>query len=189
MFVADQNNILEDAVRDMFARAVWSHKIQEKQADIYQKQYKWMETVSVICSSLTSFGILSTIFNDRLWIKIVSTILSFATVFVAAYFKSFDLNKLQKAHKEVANKLLIVRNEITVLLTSIKLKEKSVAELEDMYRSLMDKSNEVYRDAPTTTEKAVKLARKSLQVKGDNTFSKEEIDLFLPVALQKEEKK
>lgn len=82
--MADQYNILEDAVRDMFARAVWSHKIQEKQADIYQKQHKWMETVSIICASLTSVGILSTIFTDQLWIKIVSAVLSFATVFVAA---------------------------------------------------------------------------------------------------------
>ena len=181
----NQYNILEDAARDMFARAVWSHKIQEKQADIYQKQYKWMETVSIICASLTSVGILSTIFTDELWIKIVSSVLSFVTVFVAAYFKSFDLNKLTKAHKEAANKLLIVRNEITCLLTSIKLKENTVSELEDRYRELMDKADEVYKDAPTTTDKAVKLAKEALQVTGDNIFSKEEIDSYLPVALQK----
>ena len=54
-----QFGILEDAVRDMFIRAVWSHKIQEKQADIYQKQYKWMETLNILCASLTSVGISS----------------------------------------------------------------------------------------------------------------------------------
>lgn len=183
--MTDQYNILEDAVRDMFARAVWSHKIQEKQADIFQKQYKWMETVSIICASLTSVGILSTIFTDELWIKIISAVLSFVTVFVAAYFKSFDLNKLTKAHKEAANRLLIVRNEITCLLTSIKLREKTVSELEDRYRELMDKADEVYKDAPTTTGKAVKLAKEALQVTGDNTFSKDEIDSYLPTALQK----
>ena len=63
-------------------------------------------------------GILSTIFTDRLWIKIVSSILSFATVFIAAYLKSFDLNKLSKAHKEAANRPLIVQNEITHRYTS-----------------------------------------------------------------------
>ncbi len=187
--MADQYNILEDAVRDMFARAVWSHKIQEKQADIYQKQYKWMETVSIMCASLTSVGILSTLFTDQFWIKIVSAVLSFASVFVAAYFRSFDLNKLTKAHKEAANKLLIVRNEITCLLTSIKLKEKPVVELEDRYRELMDKANEVYKDAPTTTDKAVKLAKEALLVTGDNTFSEEEIDSYIPAALQKGGKK
>ncbi len=74
-----------------------------------------METASIICASLTSVGILSTIFTDQLWINIVSTALSFITVFITAYFKSFDPNKLTKAHKEAANKLLIVRNELTGL--------------------------------------------------------------------------
>ena len=187
--MADQYNILEDAVRDMFARAVWSHKIQEKQADIYQTRYKWMETVSILCASLTAVGILSTIFTDQLWIKIVSAILSFATAFIAAYFKSFDLSTLTKSHKEAANKLLIVRNEITGLLTSIKLKEKPVVDLEARYLALMDKANEVYKDAPITTDKAVALAKEALQVTGDNTFSRDEIDSYLPPALQKEGKK
>ena len=117
--MTDDINILEDAVRDMYARAVWSHKVQEKQATIYQKRYKWMETLSILCASLTSIGILSTIFTDQLWIKIVSAVLSFATVFISAYFKSFNLSVLMKTHKESANKLLSIRNEITCLLTSI----------------------------------------------------------------------
>lgn len=185
----EQYSVLEDAARDMFARAVWSHKIQEKQADIYLMQYKQMETMNIACASLTSVGILSTIFADQLWIKIASAVLSFVTVFIAAYFKSFDLNTLAKAHKEAANKLLIVRNEITCLLTSIKLKEKSVSELEEGYRKLMDKANEIYMAVPTTTDQAVKMAKDALQVTEDNTFSEEEIDSYLPPALQKGGKK
>lgn len=183
--MADPYKILEDAVRDMFARAVWSHKIQEKQADIYQKQYKWMETVSIVCASMTSVGILSTIFADHMWIKIVSAVLSFVTVFVTAYFKVFDLSKLTQAHKDSANKLLMIRNELTGLLTSIKLKEKSSEELETRYQELLDKANEIYKDAPQTTDKAAKLAKEALQVTGDNTFSTEEIDSYLPKTLQR----
>lgn len=44
--------------------------------------------------------------------------MSFATVFIAAYLKSFDPNKLSKAHKEAANRPLIVQNEITHRYTS-----------------------------------------------------------------------
>ena len=82
-----------------------------------------------------------------------------------------------------------MRNEISCLITSIKLKEKPVSELEDRYHELMDKANEVYNDAPTTTDKAVKLAKEALQVTGDNTFSKDEIDSYLPAALHKGGKK
>lgn len=52
--MADQYNILEDAVSDMFARAVWSHKIQEKQADIYQKQFS---AFFYLCGFKAIFGI------------------------------------------------------------------------------------------------------------------------------------
>ena len=92
-----------------------------------------------------------------------------------------------KAHKEAA-KLLIVRNEITCLLTSIKLKEKSVSEPEEGYRKLVDKANEIYMAVPTTTDQAVKMAKDALQVTEDNTFSEEEIDSYLPPALKKEGK-
>lgn len=183
--MSNNSFVLEDAVRDMFARAVWSHKIQEKQADIYRKQFKKMETASILCASLTSVGILSSIFADHLWIKIISAILSFVTIFVSAYFKSFDLDKMTKAHKNAANKLLVIRNEITALITSIKLEEKTVAELEDRYIELIKNANKVYSDVPQTTDKAVKLAKIALRITGDNSFSSKEIDAYLPKALQK----
>ena len=188
MIMTDQYSVLEDAVRDMFARAVWSHKIQEKQADIFQIRYRGMETASIICASLTSVGILSTIFADHLWIKIVSAVLSFVTVFISAYFKSFDLNTQAKAHKDAANKLLVLRNEITGLLTSIRMKEKTPSELEEKYHELMNKADKIYKDAPNTTDQAVKKAKEALQVKGDNTFSVTEIDSYLPPALLKGDK-
>lgn len=185
----DSYTVIEDTVRDTFARTVWSHKIQEKQADLYQQQYKVMQTVSIVCASMTSVGVLSTIFADQLWIKVLSAILSFATVFITAYFKIFDLSSLTKAHKESANKLLIVRNELTALIMSIKLKEKTVSELESYYKELLNKVNEIYRDAPQTTDKAVRLAKEALQVTGDNTFSVEEIDSYLPNTLKRGDSK
>ena len=44
-------------------------------------------------------------------------------------------------------------------------------------------------DAPVTTNQAVKMAKDALQVTEDNTFSEEEIDSYLPPALQKGGKK
>jgi len=183
--MTDKYEILEDSVRKMYASAVWSHKIQEKQADICEQKYRTLETISIICASLTSVGIISTIFDDQLWIKILSAILSFVTGFVAAYFKMFEPDKQAKNHKESANNLLIVRNNIQCLITSIKLREKTVAELEDLYQKLNDEANQEYKSAPQTTDKAVKLAKIALHVTKDNTFSEDEINSYLPEALQK----
>lgn len=102
--------MLEDVVRDSYASVVWSHKIQEKQADIYAEKFKKMETVNIGAASLTSVGIVALIFTDPLWLKLVSALISFATVYITAYFKSFDLQKFITSHKAAANKLIAVRD-------------------------------------------------------------------------------
>jgi hypothetical protein len=124
-------------------------------------------------------------FNDSLWIKIVSALLSFVTVFVATYFKSFQPSKQAKSHKEAANNLLIARNEITCLITAIKMGSKPISELEDRYNELMRTTNQIYKEAPQTSDKAVKRAEIALKVSGDNTFSDCDIDLYLPAELRK----
>ena len=181
-------SVLEDVVRDLFIRAVWSHKTQEKQAEIYQKRYVWMKTVEITCASLTSVGIISTIFSDCLLLRIISAVLSLGAVFIAAFFKAFDLQTMAKTNKEAACELLIVRNKAMELLTSIKLMSKNETEIERLYSKLMGEANEVYRRAPQTTLEALQMANDALNTQGDNTFSAQDIDANLPEGLKKGKK-
>ena len=180
--------MLEDVVRDSYASVVWSHKIQEKQADIYAEKFKKMETVNIGAASLTSVGIVALIFTDPLWLKLVSALISFATVYITAYFKSFDLQKFITSHKAAANKLIAVRDQYKVLLTEIKLKVDSVENLLSRYKELVEKTDAIYLEAPTTTDEAVDKASKALKIKKDNTFTDAEIDSFLPLSLRRENK-
>ena len=180
--------MLEDVVRDSYASVVWSHKIQEKQADIYAEKFKKMETVNIGAASLTSVGIVALIFTDPLWLKLVSALISFATVYITAYFKSFDLQKFITSHKAAANKLIAVRDQYKVLLTEIKLKVDSVENLLARYKELVEKTDAIYLEAPTTTDEAVGKASKALKIKKENTFTDAEIDSFLPLSLRRENK-
>lgn len=184
----DDYKTLEDTVRDSYASVVWSHKIQEKQADIYAEKFKKMETVNIGAASLTSVGIVALIFTDPLWLKLVSALISFATVYITAYFKSFDLQKFITSHKATANKLIAVRDQYKVLLTEIKLKADSVENLLARYKELVEKTDTIYLEAPTTTDEAVDKASEALKVKKDNTFTDKEIDSFLPSSLRRENK-
>ncbi len=180
--------MLEDVVRDSYASVVWSHKIQEKQADIYAEKFKKMENVNIGAASLTSVGIVALIFTDPLWVKLVSALISFATGYITAYFKSFDLRKSITSHKAAANKLIAVRDQYKVLLAEIKLKVDSVEILLARYKELVEKTDAIYLEAPTTTDKAVVKASKALKIKKDNTFTDEEIDSLLPLSLRRENK-
>lgn len=183
--VMENYEVLEDVVRDSYSGIVWSHKIQEKQSDIYAEKFKKLETINIFAASLTSVGIVTMIFTDPLWLKLASAIISFATVFITAYFKSFDLQKLITAHKATANRLIAVRDRYKILLTEIKLQNDSVANLLLKYNALVDEADAIYQEAPSTTDEAVERASEALKVKKDNSFSDEEVDSFLPSSLRR----
>ncbi len=181
----DEYSILEDSVRNTFGSVVWSHKIQEKQADIYFSQYKCMETIKIITASSTSVGIVSLIFTDQMWLKLASALISFVTVFISAFFKSFDLQTLVSVHNNTAQKLLEIRDELKLLLMLIHLKQKTVNELTVMYQDIVKKLDILYAEAPRTTDRAVKNARTALNVNHDNKFTDEEINCNLPNSLHR----
>ncbi|TCL61148.1 hypothetical protein EDD76_101245 [Kineothrix alysoides] len=178
--------IFEDSVRNTFGGVMWSHKIHEKQSDLYAKQYKSMETAKILAASLTSVGIVSLIFTDQIWVKILSALISFVSVFVSAFFRSFDLQNMISSHTSVAHKLLNKRDELKLLILRIRLEQDTVAVLMEQYNELVKQVDEIYSDAPRTTDKAVKQARIALNIKQDNRFSELEIDDSLPEKLRRE---
>ena len=181
----DCYEILEDEIRNRYASVVWSHKIQEKQADIYSNRYRDFETAKLISASLTSVGIVSLLFTDQLWIKIVSAVISFVSVFVSAYFKSFDLTTFTKAHKTSANQLLQIRDKLQLLLVDIRTRMVSVENIRAEYEKVLKELHTIYDEAPNTTDAAVKKASEALKITKDNSFTDDEIDLFLPNKLRK----
>lgn len=181
----DKYNVLESVVRDTYISVVWSHKIQEKQSDIYAELFKIMGFINIVAASITSVGITAIIFTDPLWLKAISAVISFATICTTLYIKYFDLEKRSTSHKVTANKLNAVRDQYKVLLTQIRLQNDSVENLFLKYKKLLRKTLAIYRDAPSTTDKAVNRAREALIIMKDNTFLDEEIDSCLPVSLRR----
>ena len=96
----DNYRVLEDVVRDSYGGVVWSHKIQEKQSDIYAEHFKLMEKINIVAVSITSVGIIAMIITDSFWAELISALVSFATVYITAYYKSFDLPKLMKVKQD-----------------------------------------------------------------------------------------
>ena len=180
---ANQYKKLEALVRQLFASVTWSHKIQCKQADIYSDRYQFLKIVTILTSALTSAGIFSVIFADQLWLKIVSALMSFVVTAINSFFKSFDLISLKNKHLGTANDLWDIRERLLILLIEVGVAEKEYNDLLETYKEIEKELYDVYAKAPSTTQKAVALAKKALKVDGDNTFSDEEIDMLLPTIL------
>ena len=180
----EKYHILLDTVRQQYASVVWTHKIQEKQADLYAEKYRKFETANIFFASLTACGIVGVIFQDGIILKIITAVLSFITVFIAAYNKSFDLKALAAANKTAANQFVGIRNDLLQIISDIHIMEKSVVEINMDFSETMKRLNKLYVEVPTTTQDAVDAEREALKVKNDYTFDDAEIDSFLPPALQ-----
>lgn len=181
----DEYLILEDNVRHSYMGVVWSHKIQEKQADILATKYRILEIVRVVCTSLTSAGLVSLIFTDGLLVKIIVTVLSCISTIISILFQSFNTQASIISHKKAGNDLLAIRERLRILLLKIKQRLRSAAELTETYEQIIKELSKIYSEAPQTTDKAVKEASISLNIKKDNEFSDAEIDANLPKSLKR----
>lgn len=113
---------IEAQLRQKLASTVWTHKIQEKQADIYLNKYNLLETIRIIILAITTSGIVSCIFVDEVWIKIITAILSAISLFISTYLKSYDLKGLHQRHKETAIQLL----DLSICKNSLDAKNKAI---------------------------------------------------------------
>ena len=182
--VINNYEVLEDVVRDSYSGVVWSHKIQEKQADIYGENYSRLESLNILAASLTSCGIVSTIFCENLFAKIITALLSFVTLSITTYFKSFDIKNMEKQCKDTANRLVVVRNDLLHIIAEIHMKSRSVDEINHDYIQIINTLNKIYVEAPSTTQKAVERASEALKTNNEYTYTEEEIDNFLPPTLR-----
>ena len=165
----DDYTTLEDVVRAQYANVFWTHKIQEKQAEIYEFRHKLFSWINIISASLTSAGIISIVFVDQFWIKLVSAIVSFVTTTMSALLATFDYKNLAKSNKTAATKLVCYRNELLSLLGRIRIKEICKAVYTKHIRTLQ-------------IQLIVQLQRQeklSMKVKMAHTLTKKLIDFYL----------
>ena len=185
----DKYRALDDIVRNHYANVVWTHKIQEKQAEIYEIRYKVLAAINIVFAALTSAGLISIIFADPTWLKIASAVVSFITTAISAFLASFDYKSLAKDNKSAAKKLVCARDELLSLLAKIQLRETPVTELMDRFDTIQKQVHEVYKEAPNTSNKAVKKAGVALKENKEGTYTDEEIDALLPDVLKRGSKK
>lgn len=176
---------IESVVRSVYGSVVWTHKIHEKQADIYEKKYKRIQFIKILTASITSAGIFSLFFSELMLVKIASVAVSFCSTFISLLFKSFDFLSMIEQHKAAAKNVLSIRDALRLLLLRIKLQKKSAMVLYDEFEEINNQLIKIYADAPRTTEKAVDVASIALNRDKESEFSDEEIDKFLPEKLRK----
>lgn len=176
---------LESQIREIFGRVVYSHKTQEKCADIVLTLHKNLKLALIIISALVTTSFFIKILGENQWSLFVGVILSTILLGLNTYTKDYDLGEIAQKHTNAANELWDIRECFLSLLTDMKADLLSVNQIVTRRDELQNRLYNVYSGSPRTNSKAYKEASKSLQISEELTFSDKEIDLFLPSELRK----
>jgi DNA repair ATPase RecN len=184
MATDSQIKILKSQIRELYGRVVWTHKTQEKCADILLQRHKYLKIIQITISALTTTGILVSVFGDDKTIGIISAVLSAILFGINAYTKDYDLGEISQKHSNSASELWNIRESYLSLLTDIKADRLTLEEIIEKRESLQVELQNTYKGAPRTINEAYKKATKALKLNEELTFSNEEINNLLPVELR-----
>lgn len=183
-----QVKIIEAQIRECFGRVLWTHKTQEKCADILNGKNNFIKQFQIILSAITTTGIVTIIFDaNNQFVKIITALISLALLILNTYLKKYDLGEIAQKHSECASNLWNIRENYFSLLTDIRAGNISIEEMLKKRDKLQNELHNIYKGSPRTISKAYNKATKALKINEEMTFSDEEIDKFLPKELRKKE--
>lgn len=179
----DYKLALECQIRVAYGKVVYSQTCHHKMAERLYKYNRIWKWVQLILSTITSCSIISILFYDVFYSKIISTVLSAVLTGINLYLKNFNLSEDAKEHQKAAHELWKVREEYISLLTDLEQLDKS--EIVEKRDKLQNSTYEIYKNAPKTDSKSYKQAQQALKNEEEQTFSENELDIMLPTSLRK----
>ena len=192
--MTEQEKILEGQLRECYGRVVYTHKTQEKMADILQDNQKCLKKIQFWLSAILTAGILSTLFelpafqNYKIWYGIILAIISTVQLVLNSYLKEYDLGTIAQKHRQAAAEVWLIREKYLSLLTDLHMGKKSIDNIVLARDNLLEQLYSVYQGAPSTNFEAYQKASNALKNLDDMTFSDDEIDKFLPKELRRNNK-
>jgi hypothetical protein len=178
---------IEEQLREIYNKIVWTHKIQEKSADINFANHKNIKLLQIIISAITAGTLIGALFGKSGTGTIISALFATLSFGLQAYTKDLDFSQKANQHAKSANALRGIREDYLSLLIdlhSISMSHQEIAERRDQLKIRLD---EILETAPRTGDLAYERAAKALNVNKDHTFTVSELDQFLPAGLRSKE--
>lgn len=175
---------LESQIREIYGRITYTHKTHEKAADQALARLSCIKTIEIVLAALTTTTILSTLFSDKALLEVVAALFSTILLGITLYNRDYNLGEIAQKHREAAATIWLERENTLSLLTDLKsgqLDGQSAAAMRDEISSNLA---QIFKSAPSTSEKAYKAAQTALKFKQELTFTASEIDQLLPETLR-----
>lgn len=159
---------VSNALKDAIVSVGWTHKIQEKQAEIYLKRSKILVVALLVSSGVSSSSSLITLFHNVQWIRFIIALSALITFVLTGILKTWDYKNMAHENKEYANKLYILRERLMDCLRDLAYELKLNDEIYENWNKLEKERLDLGIDSPYTSPKAVKKASFELKNRNDN---------------------
>jgi hypothetical protein len=183
----DRRRQILAAAREMYARTAWSHKIQEKEREIWGGKKRRMDYINLgLVASTTLFAVVSVALQPK-WLLVLTALFASATTAFVLWQSSFDPASSETQHRAAAKELLCEREQLMILISHCYGDDFDPHALEHTLETITRELSTIHKFAPDTSPEAYKLASSALNA-GELTFSDSEIDALLPSSLRKKQR-
>ena len=170
--------------RELYGRTVYTHKVHEKERQIWSDKACRMNYLNVgLISATTVFAVVSVALQPR-WLLVLAALLAAASTAFVLWQSSFDPIGKENRHRTAAKELLWVREQLLLLIERCHVTTEPMSHLQSLLDSITRELTAIYKFAPDTSPGAYAIASAALK-SGEFTFSDDEIDAFLPPRLRK----
>ncbi len=174
--------VLYKCIQGRYVKITWTHKIQERQAEINFIKSKRVKNVTCFLSAITTGGALSSImpFLDSQIPTILTAIFALCLSYYTIRFRDGQLEENAKQNKSFAAKMHDLRNRYESLMSEILAEiytDEQIIERKDRLEQL---EKEYYENAPHTSKYAVEQAEQALKTKKESITEEKEIEAIVP---------
>jgi hypothetical protein len=182
----DQINL--NLIRESYWRVIYTYTAHNKDYYIKSNIVRWIKRLNVVITFVVlSLIVLQMKINNEYLLR-TTIIVTFFQVSFLIYQLSFNHEELKEKHKQAANTLWIIKEDLLWLIADIMNKAKTEEEIIKGRNSINKELGIIYKNTPNTSKKAYKQAQLALKIEEEQTFSEEEIDYLLPKNLRLHEK-
>jgi len=179
----DKEYILATA-RELYGRAAFTHKVHEKEREIWSRKACRMNYWNLgLISATTVFAVISVALQPK-WLLILTALLASATTAFVLWQSSFDPVGKENQHRTAAKELLWIREQLLLLIERCHVATEQIPNLQLCLESATRELTSIYKFAPNTSPEAYALASAALE-NGELTFGDDELNRFLPTKLRK----
>jgi conflict system pore-forming effector with SLATT domain len=169
--------------RELYGRAVYSHKTHEIEREIWGKKACRMMYVNIFLTSLTALLAIISAALQPPRLLVITAVMAFLTTGFVLWQSSFDPIGKENQHRTAAKELLWIREQLLLLIERCHIETEPLPHLQVFLECITREVTGLYKFAPATSAGAYMKAGAALK-NGEFTFSDAEIDAFLPTKLR-----